>query len=311
MVGSLITLFIVPIAYTYCMNYARESTSESVATFHDQIQVGAVFDRDLFERQVLDKGGRIRNFDNPSKGMEAVGVTDALWDRRALRPIEVAVTATGSAERYDMWLRAPDGWRTAWGGITLAPVNYAFEVENGKVAGISAMRRGEYIQQKNGRWVRRGAAGNEEPIIRGSAPVNAAPVNVAPVDAAIHKQSEEDARQSAEAFYATLEVGAPFNRADFEWQIRAMGGRVQNIQSAAQWSQSQSLSSKELAESGACVQVGILEEENRTLYYTAFFTPNPPDAGRYGAFALYGFSVENGKITRKAVAQNGAWVEIR
>jgi hypothetical protein len=147
MIGLAITLVAVFVVYPWCADYAQQNVRKSAEAFYGQLQIGAAFDRAAFDRQIEGKDGRVRNFGNHREVMEAVGATKAIWDRRTLYPIEVAVLAADDVERYHMWFRASATWRTLWGSVTTAPVDYVFHVENGKIAGISDMEHGGYVRE--------------------------------------------------------------------------------------------------------------------------------------------------------------------
>jgi hypothetical protein len=316
MIGLAIT-FIVVTSYPLWGLYARDAARESAEAFYDTPQIGAAFERVDFERQVEAQGGRVRNFANAEEATAANGATKALWDRRELYAVEVGVFTVGSVEQYHLWFRAPANWRTVI-STTAPPVEYAFEVENGKVVGKSAMKNGDKIME-NGRWLRRGEnAGN--PIVRGAAQEE----TLDPAEIALRRrQSEENARQRAEAFYATLPIGAPFDPEDFERRIRAMNGQIEHF---ADFQETEKLYAERRSDAywqgASCLDVAVVARGGGAMYYTAFFTPYrlPPELleenpgkgqSKVGAALFYAFYVKDGVITQKSLLQKGAWVKFR
>jgi hypothetical protein len=305
-----------------CASYAVQNTRESAGMFYNTLQIGAAFDRADFERQIEARGGRVRRFANAEEAEAATGATKALWDRRALYPIEVAAFEAGSAARntqYHLWFRAPtDTWRTAWGNITTAPVDYAFEVENGKIAGKSAMKNGDKIME-NGYWVRRGEKA-QNPIVRG----RAIQEMLDPAEITLRRrQSEEEARQRAGAFYATLPIGAPFDPEDFERRILAVNGQIEHFADFQETVKPYAERRSDAYWQGAPrLDVAVVARGGGAMYYTAFFTPYrlPPELleqnpekgqSKVGAALFYAFYVKDGVITQKSVLQDGAWVKFR
>jgi hypothetical protein len=319
MIGFGVT-FILVMASLAFGEHASDMAKESAGTFYNTLQIGAAFDRADFERQIEAKGGRVSTFANAEEAEAATGATKALWDRRTLYSVEAAVFAAGSAEQYRLWFRAPtDTWRTAWGwGVGFVPFDYAFEVENGKIAGKSAMRHGDWLME-NGRWVNRGANA-QNPIVRGAAIQE----TLDPAEIALRRrQSEEDARQRAEAFYATLPIGAPFGPKDFKRRIQAMNGQIEHF---ADFQETVKLYADRRSDAywqGAPrFDVAVVAQGGGTMYYTAFFTPyrlplelleqNPGEwQSKVGAVLFYAFYVKDGVITQKSYLQEGAWVNFR
>jgi hypothetical protein len=315
-IGLVVTI-ILSLTSSLDYSHAQEVAKESAVAFYDTLQVGAAFDRADFERRVKAGGGRVRNFDNPREAEKATGVTDALWDRRTLYPLEVAALKTGKAEQYHLWFRVPASW-----GTTQKPFDFAFEVENGKIVGKSAIRRGTWLRV-NGQWgVRKEDADRafdrgayaENPVVRPRETLTPASI------ARIKQQSEEDARQRAEALYATLQVGAPFDPGDFERQIRAQDGRMDHVASPEEAANLATRQRNEAARQGARLLYVSVLAGSTTAYNTLFFTPyasgfseKNPSTGNWkdGAELPCAFYVKNGVITSKVVYQEGTWVDFR
>jgi hypothetical protein len=144
----------------------------------------------------------------------------------------------------------------------------------------------------------------------------------------LNKHVEQSARVEAEAFYATLQVGAPFDRADFERQIAAKGGRVANFDNIEQ---AQSAIRKMRANDWRPIEVMVVTKavtladtgapSKVVQYYTNFYGRRPGwsrwlmSESQYeddlGTRVSYCFEVFNGKIDRKMVHEEWQWREFR
>jgi hypothetical protein len=124
---------------------------------------------------------------------------------------------------------------------------------------------------------------------------------------------EEATRQKAEALYATLQLGASFNRIGFERQIAAMGGRVEHFGNYALYDRRRN-EAHWWGESR--LNVTVVSQGGDMDYYTDFFTPYPgfvhenPGKG-LGVVSSYVVHVEDGIVIRKAVWNGGGWVDFR
>jgi hypothetical protein len=308
-VNLALILVTIGVVWPLCAGYAQKNAIKSAVTFHDTLPIGAAFDQADFARRVEAGGGRVRNFGNRQEAMEATGITDALWDRRTLYPIEVAVLAENGARRYHMWFRTPDTWRTVWGSMTSTPVDYIFTVKNGKIAGKSGIGDGDSYILENGGWVRR--AGGRAALEEISSRKDWADDNQSTREEAERRASH---RNEAEAFYATLRIGSTFDRADFEWRIAAMGGRVVDIDNGDRQDE---VTAEEL-------KAKIEEMRNDNWHHVVVRTESVRLSNVVGYYAVFADSVEstgfryfltvaNGTITFKQVwdREQRQWRKLR
>ncbi|MDR3158883.1 MAG: hypothetical protein LBU11_07725 [Zoogloeaceae bacterium] len=223
---------------------------QNAEKFYATLMVGAAFDRAAFERRI-EAMGRVRNFGDFQQAKTAL-------QKENRYPVEVAVIATGDEDQYYTWFSEPIPWwvmlvAASGSDRSFKDAAHVFSVGNEKIIEKSAWKMGRG-------WV----------VLD-----TMRPAENARQSARMPQESEEDVQRMAEAFYATLQIGAPFDQADFERQVAAMGGTMAHFQPAEYTRRS--FNTKYLAESGARLHVDAVGERNNARYHTVFYTQTSRD----------------------------------
>jgi hypothetical protein len=292
-------------------SHTEDVAQQNAEKFYATLQVGAAFDRAAFEQRIKAMG-RVRNFGDFEQAQAAV-----LHDEKENPyPLEVAVITAGREDLYYTWFIAPiPRWFrwTAWLTGNSDPLfnfryaTYAFSVKNGKIIEKLAFKK------EGSPWIGWVVIDTIRPDEEGTRREK---------EARTQQESEEATRQRAEALYATLQIGAPFDRSDFERQIAAMGGKVEdfgnfgdfNVASGDLYAQRRD----EAWQRGASrLDVAVVPQGGDVAYYTAFFTPYPgfinenrrKGESMLGTLSFYAFQVRDGIVVKKSVKKNGEWVD--
>jgi hypothetical protein len=289
--------------------HAEEIAEQNAEKFYATLQTGAAFDRAAFEQRIKAMGGRARNFGDIEQANAAVLHNE----KEAPYPLEVAVLPAGREELYYTYFIEPTPRWVRWTArltrhaddplFNFGYATYAFFVRDGKIIEKQAFKK----DRSPWEWVVIDTIRpDEDARTRGEK----------------QRESEEATRQRAEALYATLQIGAPFDRSDFERQIAAMGGSVENFgnfgdYNAASGNLYAQRRDEAWQQGKSRLDVAVVPHDGYVAYYTAFFTPYPrfinenreKGESMLGALSFYSFIVRDGIVNKKAVKKNGEWVD--
>jgi hypothetical protein len=292
------------------IQHTEDVAEQNAEKFYATLQTGAAFDRAAFEQRIKAMGGRARNFSDYEQARAAV-----LHNKQeAPYPLEVAVLPAGREELYYTWFIEPIPRWVRWPAqltkhaddqlYNFGYATYAFFVRDGKIIEKQAFK----TDRSPWEWVVIDTIRSDEDArTRGEK----------------QRESEEATRQRAEAFYATLQIGAPFDRSDFERQIAAMGGSVENFGNSDEFinAASGALYAQRRDEAwqrgDSRLDVAVFPQGDSVAYYTLFFTPYPgfinedrrKGESMLGALSPYAFYVRDGIVIKKAVKKDGEWVD--